>query len=70
LISVSTKAVDPDNDILTYNYKVSAGKIVGAGANVVWDLSGVESGSYTITAAVDDGCGICGKYITKSIILN
>jgi hypothetical protein len=66
-IAVVTTAVDPENDVLTYNYKISGGKIVGRGARVMWDLTEVPSGNYTITAAVDDGCGICGKYITKSV---
>jgi len=68
-ISVATTAVDPENDILTYNYIVSAGKILGTGANVVWDLSGVKPGSYTITAGVDDSCGICGLTITKTVVI-
>ena len=40
---------------IEYIYKVSAGRIVGAGPNVKWDLSGVRPGRYTVTAAVDDG---------------
>lgn len=68
-ISVSTVAVDPENDVLTYFYKVSGGKIIGQGANVVWDLTGVKAGTYTITAGADDSCGICGKYITKTIMV-
>lgn len=64
---VKTKATDPENDVLTYNYTVSGGRIVGQGANVNWDLSGVKPGTYTITAAVDDGCGFCGKTQTKTI---
>ena len=66
-ISVNTTSVDPDNDVLTYVYKVSGGKIVGTGAEVVWDLSGVKPGTYTITAGVDDGCGVCGKTVTKTV---
>ncbi|MEZ5425993.1 MAG: hypothetical protein R2747_07005 [Pyrinomonadaceae bacterium] len=66
-INVNTTAVDPENDVLTYNYTVSGGRVVGSGANVSWDLSGVSPGTYTITAGVDDGCGICGKTITKNI---
>jgi hypothetical protein len=34
-ISVTATAIDPDNDVLTYNYFVSAGKIVGKGPRVV-----------------------------------
>ncbi len=66
-INVSTTAVDPDNDVLTYNYTVSGGRIVGQGANVSWDLSGAQPGTYTITAGVDDGCGLCGKTETRTV---
>ena len=66
-ISVVTVATDPENDVLTYNYKVSAGRIVGNGAKVMWDLTMVRPGTYTITAGVDDGMGIVGKTITKTV---
>ncbi|RMH32011.1 MAG: hypothetical protein D6687_11365 [Acidobacteria bacterium] len=66
-VEVRTTAVDPENAVLTYNYTVSGGRIVGSGANVTWDLSGVRPGTYTITVGVDDGCGICGKTQTKTI---
>ncbi|MBX7060298.1 MAG: hypothetical protein K1X52_01455 [Pyrinomonadaceae bacterium] len=66
-ISVATSASDPENDPLVYNYTVSGGRIVGSGANVTWDLAGVEKGTYTITTGVDDGCGVCGKTDTKTI---
>lgn len=69
-IEVATVAVDPENDVLTYNYTLSAGSIIGTGAKVVWDLTGVKPGTYTITAGVDDGCGICGRTITKTIKVN
>ena len=68
-VNVSTTAVDPENDVLTYNYTVSGGRIVGSGANVQWDLSGAQPGTYTITAGVDDGCGICGKTETKTLTI-
>jgi hypothetical protein len=66
-INVSTTAVDPEGDVLTYQYTVSGGRIVGTGPTVSWDLSGVTPGSYTITAGVDDGCGICGKTMTQTV---
>lgn len=66
-VSVRTRATDPENDTLIYNYTVSGGRIVGQGANVSWDLSGARAGTYTITAGVDDGCGVCGKTQTKTI---
>ncbi len=66
-VSVAATAVDKENDPLTYNYTVSGGRVVGTGSNVTWDLSGVNPGSYTITTAVDDGCGVCGKTNTQTI---
>lgn len=66
-VSVTTTAVDVDNDPLVYNYTVSGGRIVGSGANVTWDLSGVAPGTYTITAGVDDGCGLCGQTKTETV---
>ncbi len=66
-VNVATSASDPENDPLTYNYTVSGGRVVGQGANVSWDLSGVSPGTYTITAGVDDGCGVCGTTQTRSI---
>ena len=68
-VSVATAASDPENDVLTYNYTVSGGRIVGSGANVSWDLGGLQPGTYTITSAVDDGCGFCGKAETKTITI-
>lgn len=68
-ISVATSASDAENDVLTYNYTVSGGRIEGTGANVSWDLSGAQPGTYTITAGVDDGCGLCGKTETKTITI-
>lgn len=66
-ISVETVATDAENDVLTYSYKISAGKIIGQGSRVEWDLSDVSAGTYSITAGVDDGAGIVGKTITKTI---
>lgn len=67
-VDVKTKAVDPENDPIIYNYTVSGGRIVGSGANVTWDLTGTRPGEYVIIAGVDDGCGICEKGTKKETI--
>ena len=54
---------------LLYSYTVSGGKIIGQGQKVIWDLSGVAPGTYTITAGVDDGCGICGETKSMEVIV-
>ena len=64
---VTTTAEDADGDVLTYNYVISGGRIIGTGKKVNWHLTKVQPGTYTITAGVDDGCGICGKTETKTV---
>jgi hypothetical protein len=66
-VGVKLTAADPEGDVLTYNYTVSGGRIVGTGANVFWDLSKVQPGTYVIIAGVDDGCGVCGRTEKKSV---
>ena len=68
-IAVKAIAVDPENDILTYNYTVTGGRVIGTGANVKWDLTGVGPGTYSITAGVDDGCGLCGATVTRTVVV-
>ena len=65
-IQISSTAWNPVNDVLTYDYKVSAGEIIGKGRDRIWDLSGVKPGTYTITACVDNGVG-CLNTITKEV---
>jgi len=67
IVDVATTSVDAEDDVLTYDYTVSGGRIVGTGKDVRWDLTGVNPGSYTITAGVDDGCGLCGKTKTAEV---
>jgi hypothetical protein len=68
-VRVEALAVDPENDVLTYQYTVSAGNVIGRGSEVIWDLSNLPRGTYTITAGVDDGCGICGATKTKTVTI-
>lgn len=56
--SVQVRAifVHPDSKPLKYKYTVSAGKIIGEGAEVEWDLSGVSpSETNMITVVAEDG---------------
>lgn len=56
-IEVSVKATDPVNDVLLYNYKVTDGKTIGYGPKIIWDLSELSTGTYSITFCADDGRG-------------
>src|SRR4030095_13517677 len=43
-LTLTTTIEDLGGDALIYNYKVSAGKIEGEGAQVIWDLSDAVNG--------------------------
>jgi len=67
VFQIETVAMDAENDVLTYSYRITAGRVVGQGFKVTWDLSRVPPGTYSIAAGVDDGMGIVGKTVTKTV---
>jgi outer membrane protein OmpA-like peptidoglycan-associated protein len=54
---ITATASDADNDPLTYNYSTTGGQIVGSGAKVEFDSTGLQAGSYTVKCSVSDGRG-------------
>lgn len=66
-ITVRTIAADPENDVITYDYKVSSGKIEYTGWQVKWNLSGVKRGTHSISVCVSDSDFFCRKTITKKV---
>jgi hypothetical protein len=56
-VTLTCNASDPDNDPLTYTWSATGGKVDGSGPAVRWTAQGVQAGSYTVTAKVDDGRG-------------
>jgi outer membrane protein OmpA-like peptidoglycan-associated protein len=57
IVAVSATASDPDNDPLTYTWSSTGGRIDGDGPQVRWVSTGTTTGSYKVTAHVDDGRG-------------
>jgi hypothetical protein len=53
---VECVASDIDNDGLSYTWKATGGKIIGAGPKIQWLAAG-DPGSYTITCDVSDNKG-------------
>jgi hypothetical protein len=56
-LGITTKALDPDRDKLSYRYWVDGGRIIGRGAKVSWELTGVKPGFYGGKVQVRDGRG-------------
>ncbi len=56
-VTVHVNASDPDNDPLTYSYTTTGGTVDGSGPEVRWNAGSAAAGSYTVTAAVNDGKG-------------
>ena len=54
-IALSVNATDADGDVLTYTWSSTCGRIVGSGANVTFDATGVPEGTCTITVQISDG---------------
>ncbi|MBX7174123.1 MAG: hypothetical protein K1X72_24335 [Pyrinomonadaceae bacterium] len=60
---------NPEQKEFTYYYFVTGGKIIGQGANVIWDLKGEKIGEYSITVGIGNGEIIKEKIVTKKILL-
>ncbi len=43
----------PNQDASRFTWSVTAGRVIGSGKTIRWDLSGVANGVYTITVEVD-----------------
>jgi outer membrane protein OmpA-like peptidoglycan-associated protein len=56
-VRVTASAADADNDPLNYSWRTTGGQIIGSGASVQLDTTGLSAGSYTATGRVEDGRG-------------
>jgi outer membrane protein OmpA-like peptidoglycan-associated protein len=56
-VKIAGQGSDPDGDPLSYTWRTSGGQVVGSGANVELDTSGVAPGRYTVTGRAEDGRG-------------
>jgi outer membrane protein OmpA-like peptidoglycan-associated protein len=56
-VAIHVNASDPDNDPLTYSYTATGGSVDGSGPDARWNVGSATPGTYTVTAAVNDGRG-------------
>jgi hypothetical protein len=57
IVTITSQARDPENDIITYSWSSTGGSVSGTGATVTVDTNGLSAGSYTVTETVSDGHG-------------
>jgi hypothetical protein len=65
-VEVKNSATKPSSE---FYYVVSAGKIIGQGSSVVWDLTDTAPGKYTLTVGIGEDDVIFGKTISKTLTL-
>lgn len=67
LIKVSTIVKNNKDKDLKFHYFVTGGKIIGEGANIVWDFNGEKPGKYSVTVGIGKESVIKGKTITRTL---
>ena len=61
---------EPNSDGKLQTFAVSGSTLEKSRFEVIWDLSDVPPGEYSITAGVDDGCGLCGQTKTQTVVVD
>ncbi len=56
-LEITATAFDANGDALTFTWTTTGGQIVGGGATVTFDTSGLAPGAYTVRSLVTDGQG-------------
>ncbi len=56
-VGVTANVKDESNTSLSYTWRTTGGKIIGSGASVMFDSTGLAPGTYTITGRVQNGKG-------------
>lgn len=68
-VKVTTVVKNAEKSDLNYFYTVSGGRVFGTGESVIWDLSSLRDGKYSITVGASASSIVRGKTVTKIIEL-
>ncbi len=66
-VQLRADAQSPEGKPLRYEWKATDGRIIGEGANPVWDLSGVAPGRYTASVDVTTGEAGCTGFTSTMV---
>jgi len=56
-VGLHARAIDADDDPLTYAWTASSGTLTGSGPDAQWNYAGATAGDYTVKLHVEDGKG-------------
>lgn len=70
-VRLNANANSPDGNPIRYRWSTPAGRIVGDGAAVVWDLSGLAPGYYKAIVDIDTGSGeaACQAFASTTVLV-
>lgn len=71
-VKLMAKAVSPDGNPIKYRWTTSAGKIIGEGAEVTWNLAGLNPGYHKASLDIvsANGDSSCQAFSSVSVLVN
>lgn len=66
--TIAVTATDPDDDDLTVSWRSTGGRVTGSGMTAAFDATGVNPGTYTVTAEVSDGRHVATCSVDVNVI--
>jgi hypothetical protein len=71
-VRLNARASSPGGNPIKYKWSTSSGQIIGDGAAVTWDLSGVAPGSYKAFVEIDTGTtdAACQAFSSTTVIIS
>lgn len=71
-VRLNARASSPGSFPIRYRWSTNVGRIVGDGAEVVWDLAGVDPGYYKAYVEIETGGndGTCQAFTSTNVLVN
>src|SRR5215510_2761865 len=71
-VQLNARATSPAGNPIKYKWSISTGQIIGEGAAVTWDLSGVAPGTYKALVEVETGTtdAACEAFSSTTVVIS